>query len=690
MMNVSAIFYPPLVFRVVLILAALPSAGLLRISPGLATQAPATVFMDEPTASKPRGSDPLSVTATPFRNAGAEALSTDSLWTLSSIDSLEAIAPNGLSKKVQNSPEVEASPSIQAQTPRSIAEPTFELGMSDEPVLVAQVRNPLDPVLNEDVAPPSTAPLPEPAPPTPLPPPTELLQPVPGSPVVPPDTDPADIPETITVEAFKVVGSTVFSPEELEAVTAEFTHRPLTFSELFQVRTAITQLYVEQGYVTSGAYIPPQTLSAGVVHIQVIEGQLEDIIVTGTQRLNSAYVSSRLGLAGASPLNVDRLLAGLQVLQLDPLIDTISAELAAGVRPGTSILQVEITEADAVSGAIELDNGRSPSVGSFRRGVEFTHLNLTGLGDRFGVAYANTDGSNEVDLNYTIPVSPRNATLSFATGFSRNRVIEDPFDVLDIKSESQYYEITYRHPVLQTPTEELAFSLTASHRHSESEFLGNFGPPIPFPTLGADDGQTRISALRFTQEWTKRGSEDVFAARSQFSLGVGALGATVNDDAPDSRFFSWRGQGQWVRLLAPETLLVVRGDVQLTGDDLLPQEQMGLGGQQTVRGYRQDQLLTDSGLLLSAEVRLPILSVEGVNGILHIVPFVDFGLGWNNDIRPNPDPNVLVSTGLGLQWQMPDHIFARLDWGIPLTDVDSSGDTWQENGLHFTLRFNPF
>lgn len=563
--------------------------------------------------------------------------------------------------------------------------------LSSDTLLVAQAQDPIGPVLNQDVEPPSTEPLPEPAPPMPLPPPEELLQPGPASPIVPPDTAPEDIPQTITVEKFEVVGSTVFSPKDLAAVTADFTNRPITFNELFQARTAVTQLYVENGYTTSGAFIPPQTLDTGVVEIQVIEGQLEAILVSGQQRLDPGYVSSRLGLAGAPPLNVDRLLEGLQLLQLDPLIETISAELAAGVRPGTSILEVEITEADAVSAAIELDNGRSPSVGSFRRGAGFTHLNLGGIGDRFSVAYANTDGSHEVDLSYTIPVSPYNATLSFGGGYSSSRVIEDPFDVLDIESDSYYYEITYRHPIFQTPTEELALSLTASRRESESVFLGSFGSPIPFPSLGADDdGQTRISALRFTQEWTRRSPEQVFALRSQFNLGVGAFGATVNENEPDSRFLSWRGQGQWVRLLAPDTLLVVRGDMQLSGDDLLPQEQIGLGGQQTVRGYRQDQLLTDSGFLASAEVRLPILRVEDVDGILHIVPFVDFGMGWNNGLRPNPDPNVLIATGFGLQWEMNNNFFARIDWGIPLNDVDSSGDSLQENGLYFTLRFNPF
>ncbi|MGP1371849.1 MAG: ShlB/FhaC/HecB family hemolysin secretion/activation protein [Almyronema sp.] len=537
---------------------------------------------------------------------------------------------------------------------------------------------------------PSTEALPAPETPLPLPPPAQLLQPASSTPILPSDTSLEEVPTTITVEKFEVIGSTVFSAEEFAAVTDEFTNRPLMFAELFQVRDAITQLYVEHGYVTSGAYLPPQTLEAGLVQIQVLEGRLEDITVTGDRRLNPGYVESRLALAAETPLNVNRLLDGLQLLQLDPLIESISAELATGVQPGTSILNVEISEADPWSAEISLDNERSPAVGSFRRQASLTHANVFGLGDRFNLAYANTNGSNEVDASYTLPVNPQNGTLNFSVGFSNSDVIEAPFDVLDIQSESRYYELTYRQPVVQTPQEELALSFTASRQESRSEFLEDFGDPIPFPSVGADEeGRIRISALRFTQEWTRRQQRDVFALRSQFSLGLDAFGANVSETEPDSRFFAWRAQGQWAHLLAADTLLVLRSDLQLTGDTLLPQEQFGIGGRQTVRGYRQDQLLTDNGFLASAEVRVPILRAEEIDGLLQVIPFVDFGMGWNNGDRPDPDPHNLFSVGLGLQWQMGDRFSARLDWGIPLVEVNAKGDSLQDNGLYFSINWNP-
>ncbi|NEQ63778.1 MAG: BamA/TamA family outer membrane protein, partial [Moorea sp. SIO4A1] len=69
---------------------------------------------------------------------------------------------------------------------------------------------------------------------------------------------------------------------------------------------------------------------------------------------------------------------------------------------------------------------------------------------------------------------------------------------------------------------------------------------------------------------------------------------------------------------------------------------------------------------------------------------VDFGTAWNSSGNDNPDPNTLASVGLGLQWQQGNNSTARLDWGIPLISVDSRDRTWQENGLHFSVQWNPF
>ena len=209
---------------------------------------------------------------------------------------------------------------------------------------------------------------------------------------------------------------------------------------------------------------------------------------------------------------------------------------------------------------------------------------------------------------------------------------------------------------------------------------------------GADEnGETRISALRFSQDYTKRTLQDVFALRSQFNVGLDVLNSSVNPDPePDSRFFAWRGQGQYVRRLGQNNLLVLRSDLQLATTNLVPLEQFSLGGIRSVRGYRQDALLTDNGFFTSAEVRFPVYQTPSRESSLSLVPFFDLGVGWNDDSDNNPEDNTLIGLGLGLQWQTGDTFNARLDYGIPLLDVEDNDNTLQEDGIYFSVNYSPF
>lgn len=533
--------------------------------------------------------------------------------------------------------------------------------------------------------PPSLEPQPEPSPPAPLPPPSDLLPSIPSP--TPENPDLPDAPANIRVSKFKIVGSTVFSEADFDRLTQSFRDRNLTLAELFQVRDAVTKLYVDNGYITTGAYIPPQRLTDSVVEIRVVEGSLEDIKVSGTRRLDSSYIRKRVALGTKTPLNRNQLLEALQVLRLNPLIENLSAELSTGSRPGKSLLEVQVAEADSVSTSVVFDNGRSPSVGTNRLETQFTTGNLTGMGDSLQLSFAFTRGSNELNFGYTVPINARNGTIGVNFGISNSNVIEEPFDVLDIESKSSFFELTLRQPFVQTPTEDFAMGLTFGRRSSEATILGE----VPFPAPGADlEGKTKITTLRFFQEWSKRSSQAVLAARSQLTFGLNALGSNISDEPPDSRFVAWRGQMQWVRLLAPDTLLLLRGDLQFANKNIFPVEQFGIGGQSSVRGYRQDFLLTDNGFLGSAEVRIPIWRLPKVPAILHLTPFIEFGTGWNSSNRPDPDPRTLASVGLGLRLQVSNTLNARLDWGIPLISTDTERRTWQEKGLYFSIIYSPF
>lgn len=513
------------------------------------------------------------------------------------------------------------------------------------------------------------------------------------------------------IRGFRFVGNTVLSSDDLADQIHDATGKPISFDRLQAVAQNITDLYIENGYITTGAYVPPQTTQNRIVTIRILEGSLEAIRARTSGNLDPDYVIRRIQRVADDPVNQTQLLEALQLLQLDPRIERLSAELAAGVRPGTNLLEVTVEETAPFTATVTLDNDRSPSVGSFRQQATTRYANLLGRGDLARLTYTNTEGSDDWEFAYAVPLNSLDGTLSFLYSTADSRIVEEPFEQVDIEADARTYELSYRQPLLRRVRpksstanangldtqeyvfREFALGLSASRRESQTSILDRDFPLSP----GADDdGETRISALRFFQDWTQRDGREVLALRSEFSLGLDWFDATANDSEPDGEFFAWRGQAQWVRRLSgqsgdtrADTRLLLRGDAQLSSSSLVPIEQFSLGGRQRMRGYRQDVLLADSGLFASAEVQLPLFQFWRRQGTVWVAPFVDAGTVWNAGDRADPDTSTLVSTGLGLRLQLGDRLSAALDWGIPLVDLDTGDETLQENGVYFSVRFNP-
>lgn len=504
-----------------------------------------------------------------------------------------------------------------------------------------------------------------------------------------------DVPGTISVRQFEFVGNTVFDATELNRAIANFTQQPISFAQLVQAADRITQLYVSQGYITTGAYIPEQSLESNTVQIQIVEGGLESIEIEVTGRLRPQYVRNRLASRISTPLNIDRLQSALQLLQLNPIISSLNAELSSGIEPGKSILRVAVESADTFSLQTQLNNNRNLSIGTFERGLQLEEINLFGIGDRLRLAFDNTNGSNQYRGGYTFPLNARDGTLSFDFRWGKNQIIQSNFEELDIDIEFRNYDLTWRQPILQRATpevsQELSLNLTAGRRESDSSIMND--PQALSP--GADaDGEIRTSVLSFGQEWLQRNRRQVISARSQFNLGLDVFDATVLDADPDGQFFSWRGQFSYLRSLSKSpsqfgATLLARSELQLASEPLISTEQLSLGGANSVRGYRQDALLTDSGFLATAEVRLPLFELEPVQATLQFAPFIDFGTGWNSN-DSDTEFSTLIGTGFGLLLQTPERFSARVDWGIPLINSQDRGSSLQEDGVYFQLQYNLF
>jgi hemolysin activation/secretion protein len=293
---------------------------------------------------------------------------------------------------------------------------------------------------------------------------------------------------------------------------------------------------------------------------------------------------------------------------------------------------------------------------------------------------------DNVAASYAVPLTVHDTTLRVHGSQEDFAVIEEPFDSLDITSESYRAGATLRQPLYQTANRELALAVTFERRRSKTFLLGQAFDVAP----GSVDGVTEISALRLAQEWSDRRQNQVLALRSTFSVGIDALGVTDDGSGRDAKFFAWLGQAQYVRrVFDTPNQLVLRTDAQLTDQPLLSLEQFPVGGAFSVRGYRENQLVRDRGVVSSIELRVPVLLSRGGLAVVQLAPFFDFGGGWNNR-SSTPQPRTIASAGVGVLLSPNRHITGQLYWGYPFRRINADGDDPQDLGLHFSLTLDLF
>ena len=488
----------------------------------------------------------------------------------------------------------------------------------------------------------------------------------------------------IHAREFRFVGNTAFSSTQLAAITAPFLEREIDSDDLEAIRVALTRHYIEHGYINSGAILPDQTIADGVITYQLIEGRLTAVEVIGLHRLRADYVRDRVALDANQPLNVYTIRDRLFLLQQDPRILRLDGVLLPGVRPGEASLRVNVDESAGGEAYFTLNNHRPPSVGAERGEIALLDYNFLGLGDSLTLRAGQTDGSNDLDLGYAVLLDSRDTTLNLRYTRSDSRVIEAPFDQLNAQSKSHTAGIGVWHFLRKQPQLELSLGLSFEQRKSEGFLLGE---PFAFSQGTPADGQVRLSVLRFAQSWLRHDNERVIVARSTLSDGIAVANATIDHNAePDGRFLAWLGQLQWVeRLSGHKDEVLVRTDVQLSKEPLPALEQLAVGGANSVRGYRENEQVRDSGVFASLEIRHEVWADPSRGRRVQLAAFYDHARSWNRD-RPTPGPGTLSSVGLGVRGTAPSWLEFELYYGKRLERVDTSGANLQDKGIHLQVR----
>lgn len=501
----------------------------------------------------------------------------------------------------------------------------------------------------------------------------------------------------IWVSKFLLAGNTVFSDQQLKVVLKPFEGQWITNDELQTARIQLTHYYIDRGYINSGAIIPDQEINRGEIVIHLVEGTLNQIKITGNDWLQTDYVQQRLELGIQEPLNTKPLQKQLQVLQQNPLIDQISARLQPGLKPGESELSVRVKEARPFQIGLVMSNDRAPSIGAENMRFWAVHRNLSGWGDRLFASYNLSEGLHNYTVSYNLPFSRYNSQLQLLYDRSDSNIIHrftQSEDEPEITGQSELFEVSLIQPIIQTPEQLFTLTIAFQHRHSQT-FLDDIG--FGFAAGVEQEGTTNISSIQLIQDWIHRSQSQVIAIRSRFSLGIDAFGVTDNNVEPDAKFFTWLGQLQWLRRLPIlDSQLLFRADMQFASEALLPLEKFSIGGQNSVRGYRENQWVTDQGINTSLEWRIPVFRLpipllnRGANeGLIQLAPFIDFGWAANVDQKIIKD-KTLTSAGVGLLWNPFGKIHSQIYWAFPFKRIENESHNLQDSGIHFRMSMEWF
>lgn len=490
----------------------------------------------------------------------------------------------------------------------------------------------------------------------------------------------------IVIRTVEFTGSDVIEASLLQTTAAAFLNRQLDSGDLEELRYRITRMYVDQGYINSGAVLDNYNPTTQHLKVRIHEGQLGAINVATDTRLEPAYIANRLRIAGTSPLHLPTIQERILVLLEDPVIDSIHGAISPSSTPGTADLAIEASGKRPYGLQLILDNQGPVSLGEERATIVGTLRNPIGLGEIANLNFNTTAHNRRGRLDLSIPITAYDTRLRGAAETSNATVAEEPIDLLDVKSSYRAYDLGITQPLIHTPQNKLNLGLTLSHRNNKTRLLG-----MPFCfNQGCVDGQTTTTALRFNQEWITRSTSFAYTINSTISFGLDTMGATrAKTGNVDNRFVTWLLQQRYAQQWWHRRLqLMGRIDLQITDTPLPILEQITIGGMSSVRGYRENVTIRDQTILGSLELRYAILGGEASDyGRIEGAIFTDAAHSWNKQTTTHGKD--LHSVGLGLLWTWQDTLSAQLYWAHQLkTEPKPRRSSWslQDEGFHFQLQ----
>lgn len=462
------------------------------------------------------------------------------------------------------------------------------------------------------------------------------------------------------INEIKVDKSEILQDNEIYSITQDYINKEIVLQDLYIVIDKINNLYTEKGYLTCRAFLPPQTIKNGIVHIQLIEGKSGNVYVDGNKSTNQSYITDRIGVESGNYANINDLNKDLLFFNGTNDIQ-LHITMHAGKEPGTTDYVISVAEPQKSLVNVYVDNAGSESSGEWREGLFFTDRSLTGNRDSLVVSGIRSDGTKSLSTSYTTPVGRSGTKLSLNYSMNSVEITDGELEDLDVEGDSTAYGVSLIQPLVVNEAMRTEVALEYSHQNSQTDFLG----------IHWIDDTTDSYTASFSM--TNYGNSSVIYQKYGYRVG-----SSENITGYTKDFSKYTFNGFWQKAYAGGQMLSARLDGQYSSDDYLPSaEQFYIGGMYSVRGYEESYLGGDSGFAASIEYSVPIDKSKKTS----VFTFFDYGSVFGDSAF---DDHTLAGTGIGVRSTIAQKIYASLTLGIPLIS-DPNEDKIDSTRIHFML-----
>ncbi len=223
----------------------------------------------------------------------------------------------------------------------------------------------------------------------------------------------------IPVSTVTVKGNTLLPEAEVRALAKSFEGGTWTLDQLQdQLADVLTAKYEAKGYITTLAFIPPQTLKNGQLLIQVEEGTISEISYTPKRWFQERAVTPRIQQGVGEAFQVQKLTNDLRRINENPDLE-VGAILSPGEKPGqTKVELAPTTDKFPVHVSAFYDNLGRANVGRQRAGLTLSHNNLLGFGDKFYTSVGWARNSFTELMGYELPIGSHGTKIGVSQAHS--------------------------------------------------------------------------------------------------------------------------------------------------------------------------------------------------------------------------------------------------------------------------------